>query len=101
MYLRSVTLFKRKVKIMIDSDVFVMPANLRIIGRRICKWLKYHITNISHPAVFCNKNEKWSIDVNIDDITFLNNYLTFPIRSLFLEFHGVNSTLTLDVRFES
>ena len=99
MFLRCVNLLNHRVNIFIEADIFVMPANLKIQGRVISKWLKFHLKEIFMAASYSKHFKKWTLHVNPLDIDFLNQYLPFSISELFLELQCTNCQLTIFIRF--
>ena len=99
MFLRKVNLLNHKVNIFIEANLFVMPANLKIIGRIISKWLKYHLKAAFQAATYSSVCKKWFLQVNSNDIDYLNQFLPFSISDLYLELHCVACQLHITVQF--
>ena len=99
MYLRKVNLLNHRVNIFIETDIFVMPVNLKITGRIICKWLKFHLKTVFLAATYSSILKKWTLDVNSEDIDYLNQFLPFTISTLFLELICENCQLTIFIQF--
>ena len=99
MFLRKVNLLNHMVTIHVESDIFVMPANLKVIGRRVCKWLKMYLKQVFAAATYSYNCKKWTLDVNANDIDFINQFLSFTIKNLFLELECANCQLTLFIYF--
>ena len=99
MFLRTVSLFHRRINVFIVNDIFVMPSNLKITGRNICKWLKFNFADIVPTVKYCNDQGTWFVELDWNDINELNRHLPFHIYSLTVCYSEAHDELVLFTDF--
>ena len=68
----------------IESDIFILPGNLRTMGRGILRWTRENLASIEKDAKYDQTRLSWSIQYNAAELIELNQQLDFEIDSLAL-----------------
>ena len=95
MFLRKFIINKQVVMACIDSGIFILPGNLRTMGRMILRWTRDNLSMIERDANYDNTQLLWSIQFNAAELTELNQLLEFEIDSLALQLNESTGLLHL------